>query len=116
MLWAEPESFPRHVWANVEDPTAYTGEGATVGCGPFVLDTYNSEQGLYRFRAFDSYWGLKQAFDVVDFIPVSDKVLAFENHEIAMLSAPADLLSRYQGSDEYNVNQVPSYHAYRPDF
>ena len=105
--------IPKHVWENVEDPTAYTGKGAVIGCGPFALDSYSSEQGSYRFISFDRYWGLDRAVDAIEFLPVSDTVLAFENGEIDLLSAPADLLSRYSEEGGYAVESKPSYHCYR---
>jgi peptide/nickel transport system substrate-binding protein len=51
--------IPKHIWENVSDPTTYEGDGATIGSGPYVMDTYNAQQGLYKYVAFDNYWGLK---------------------------------------------------------
>ena len=47
---------PKHVWASVDDPIAYTGSGQTMGSGPFVLAVYNQTEGAYRLTANEAYW------------------------------------------------------------
>jgi len=105
--------LPKHVWENVDDPTAYDGEGATVGSGPYKLDSYNAEQGAYRYVAFDKYWGLTPAAEAIEWVSVSDNVMAFENGEIDIINASADLLPRYKSDSRYTVKSVPSLHSYR---
>ncbi len=105
--------IPKHIWENVEDPLSYDGEGATVGSGPYMLDSYNAEQGAYRYVAFEQYWGLKPVAEAIEWIPVSDSVLAFENGEIDLINTTADMLSRYSKDSQYTVQTVPSLHSYR---
>jgi peptide/nickel transport system substrate-binding protein len=49
----------------------------------------------------------------LQWVPVSDSVLAFENNEIDLITAAADVVSRYENNSEYTVKKVPSYHSYR---
>lgn len=105
--------LPKHIWENVNDPAAYDGEDAAVGSGPYRLDRYDSSQGSYRYVAFDQYWGLKPAAEAIEWVPVSDATLAFENGEIDLINATADILSRYQDDSQYTVKTAPSYHSYR---
>lgn len=105
--------LPKHIWENVSDPAAYTGEDATIGSGPYKLDSYDAQQGAYRYVAFEQYWGLKPAASAIEWVPVSDSVLAFENKEIDLINAPADILSNYQNNTEYTVKTAHSYHSYR---
>lgn len=105
--------LPKHIWASVEDPLNFTGDGSTVGSGPYKLDHYDAVKGEYRYVAFGDYWGLKPAVDAIEWVPVGDSVLAFENKEIDLINIPADLVSRYSENPDFTVKTLPSYHAYR---
>jgi len=48
--------IPRHVWERVDDPIGFTGEGRTVGSGPYSLEEYSSTEGTYRLVANEEYW------------------------------------------------------------
>ncbi len=105
--------LPKHIWEQVEDPNAYEGEGATIGSGPYKVDSINETQGTYRYVAFDSYWGPQPAVAAIEWIPVSDSILAFENGKIDLVNVPADLLDRYAQNAEFTIKRVPSLHSYR---
>jgi len=105
--------LPKHIWSEVQDPAAYDGDEAAVGSGPYRLESYNPEQGAYRYQAFNDYWGFKPAAEAIEWIPVSDRVLAFENREIDLINASADLLTRYDNDKAYTLKSSPSYHSYR---
>lgn len=105
--------LPKHIWEKVDDPETYDGEGATVGSGPYMLDSYDPEQGTYRYAAFPDYWGPTPAAEAIEWVPVSDATLAFDNGKIDLINAPADLLSRYKNDSQYTVKTVPSMHSYR---
>lgn len=105
--------LPKHIWENIKDPMNFSGNEATIGSGPFQLDSCNIEQGSYRFTAFNDYWGTKQAVDVIEWIPVSDPILAFENGEIDLINASPDMLSRYSNDPTCKVKSVSSLHSYR---
>lgn len=106
--------IPKHIWENVEEPATFESEEATVGSGPYKMESYNPEQGTYRYVAFDKYWGLEPAVAAIEWVPVSDSILAFENNEIDLCSVPSDVLSRYTDNDEYKVEMIPAYrNSYR---
>ncbi|WP_449241089.1 ABC transporter substrate-binding protein [Desulfoscipio gibsoniae] len=105
--------LPRHIWGNVEDPMTFTGAAATVGSGPYVMEEYDAQQGIYRFKAFEKYWGPRPRVDVIEWVPVSDPILAFENEEIDLVNATPDVLSRYENNPEYKVEKKHSFHNYR---
>ena len=105
--------LPKHIWENIDDPVTYDGEGVTIGSGPYMLDSYSSEQGTYRYVAFKNYWGLTPSAEAIEWVPVSDDVLAFENGEIDIINATADLLSLYENDSQYTIKTVPSLHSYR---
>lgn len=105
--------LPKHIWEQVSDPASYDGEDAVIGSGPYQLESYDAGQGAYRYTAFEDYWGLKSAAKAIEWIPVSDQVLAFENEEIDLINATADLLPKYQSDSNNTVKTSPSFHSYR---
>lgn len=105
--------IPKHIWEDVEFPKEYTAENAVVGTGPYILTDYSKEHGTYRFKAFDDFWGPKQNVKVIEFVPVSESILAFEKAKIDLVDISPDLLGRYQNSSEYKVVQKPAFWGYR---
>lgn len=105
--------LPKHIWETVEDPAAYEGEDAVVGSGPFVMDSYNPQQGTYRFLAFQDYWGANPRVAAIEWVPVSDAVLAFENNEISLINASTDVLARYENQPDFTIDSKHSFHNYR---
>ena len=87
--------IPKHVWEKVEDPNTYTGDGYLTGSGAYRCTAYDGASGSYEFTTFDDFRGGKPAADRVLFVPVSDALLAFENHEIDITGMPADLKDKY---------------------
>ena len=43
--------LPQHIWENVEDYSAYTGEDAAIGCGPYKLVSVDQDAGTMYFEA-----------------------------------------------------------------
>lgn len=64
--------LPRHIWEEVEEPEDFTGSQAVVGTGPFRLEKYKREQGIYRFSAFHDYYLGDPKVENLLFIRVSD--------------------------------------------
>ena len=47
---------PKSVWENVEEPKTYEGEGATIGCGPYVLGEVDLDAQSFTLIARDNYY------------------------------------------------------------
>ncbi len=47
--------LPKHVWESVTDPGKFANAGATIGCGPFVIQAVDIPAGVIRF-ARNPYW------------------------------------------------------------
>lgn len=105
--------LPKHIWDKVSDPVTYKGEDAAIGSGPYKLESYDPRQGAYRYVAFEEYWGPKPAATAIEWVPVSDGVLAFANGEIDLINASPDVLSNYQNNPEYTIKTGHSFHSYR---
>ncbi len=105
--------IPKHIWENVEDPAKFDDPKAFIGCGPYMLTNHDKEQKAYRFEAFKDYWGKKPVVDVIEYVPISDEVLAFENGEVGLAEISPDMLSRFEGNDKIKIDKHNTHHSYR---
>ena len=64
LIFSEPDAYyfvqnstlttfmiPKHIWENVEDYTAYKGEDAAIGCGPYRLVSVDKDANISYFEA-----------------------------------------------------------------
>jgi len=105
--------LPKHIWEKVTDPEKFSGEGDVVGSGPYKLVSYSAEQGSYKMERFDEFWGWKPAVKGIEWIPVSDKILAFQNGEIDITLVPVDLLDNFENKKDFAVKKNFGLHNYR---
>ncbi len=108
--------IPEHIWKDVEDPYQFTGPESLIGCGPYVLTDYSREHNTYRYEAFPDYWGPGQRVDVIEYVPVSDEVLAFEKGDISLTRVSPDLLPRFEGDPGVKVVKSPAFAGYMLSF
>jgi peptide/nickel transport system substrate-binding protein len=101
--------IPKHIWENVDNPKEYVEKEAVIGCGPYMLTDYSKEHGTYRLEAFKDYWGPKQRIKVIEFVPVSQDILAFEQGEVDMARITPDVLSRFQNDPQCKIYQRPPF-------
>ena len=87
--------LPQLIWSEVEGPYSYTGDGYLVGSGAYCCTQYDGATGLYEFTAYDGWCNGKQGTEKIQFIPVSDPLLAFDAGELDITSLPADLKDSY---------------------
>ena len=105
--------IPQHIWEKVTDPLNFVTPEAAVGTGPYRLTGYSKEHGTYRFEVNENFWGSKPRVRVIDFIPVSEAILAFEQGEVDRISVTPDILSRFENNPKYRVMQYQTSWAYR---
>ncbi|WP_350344629.1 ABC transporter substrate-binding protein [Proteinivorax tanatarense] len=108
--------IPKHIWKDVEEPNSFESEKAVIGSGPYVLTDYSKEHETYEFTAFENFWGPKQKVERVQFVPVSDDVMAFENNDIDVITISSDLKERYEGKEEIEIVENPGFWGYRMVF
>ena len=101
--------IPEHIWKDVDDPYEFTEPESTIGCGPFVLTDYSKEHGTYRYEAFDEYWGPEQRMEAIEYVPVSDELLALENGDISISRISPDVVSRFEGDPQFQVVNSPAF-------
>lgn len=105
--------IPKHVWETVTDPNNYQDAKAVVGTGPYKLTDYSKEHGTYRYVINENFWGNEPKVKELEFIPVSEEILAFEQGEVDRISITPDVLERFENNDEYEVMQYVTSWAYR---
>ena len=105
--------IPRHIWEKVTRPKEFTAPEAVIGCGPYRLTQYSKEHGTYRFEANEDFWGPRPRVRVIEYIPVSEPVLAYENQEIDLTAVTPDLLPRFQNDPDHKIVQSPGFWGYR---
>ncbi|MCL6446601.1 MAG: diguanylate phosphodiesterase [Armatimonadetes bacterium] len=105
--------IPKHIWENVDNPKEFTKPEAVIGTGPYRLTDYNKEHGTYRFEAFEDFWGPGQRVKVIEFVPVSEEILAFEKGEIDLAGVTPDVLPRFQNDPQYKIVVNPGFWGYR---
>jgi len=108
--------IPKHIWEKVDDPYKFTEPEALIGCGPYILTDYSKEHGTYRYEAYEDYWGPKQKVDVIEYVPVSDEVLALENGEIDLARIPPDVVERFKNDTDFKVVKSPAFAGYMLNF
>jgi peptide/nickel transport system substrate-binding protein len=105
--------IPKHIWEKVDNPKEFLDKEAVIGCGPYVLTEYSKEHGTYRLEAFKDYWGPKQRVKVIEFIPVSEGILAFEQGEVDMTGITPDVLQRFEKDPDCKIVKAPAFWGYR---
>jgi peptide/nickel transport system substrate-binding protein len=105
--------IPKHIWEKVDNPKEFLDKEAVIGCGPYVLTDYSKEHGTYRLEAFKDYWGPKQRIKVIEFIPVSEGILAFEQGEVDMTGVTPDVLQRFEKDPDCKIVKAPAFWGYR---
>lgn len=105
--------IPKHIWEKVEDPNTFIDKESVIGCGPYILEDYEKEQGAYKFIAFDNYWGGNQRASEINFVPVSDPILAFESSEIDICEVNPDIIDKYESDDDMVVVKNPAFWGYK---
>lgn len=105
--------LPEHIYKNVQDPVGFLDPKAVTGTGPFLLDEYNKEHGTYRFVTNENFWGPDTAVKTVEFIPVSDALIAFEQGKIDFTGVSPDTLERFRADPAIRVVQQPAFWGYQ---
>lgn len=101
--------LPKHIWETVDQPKEFTAPEAVIGSGPYCLKEYSREHGTYRFEAFEDFWGPRQRVRRIEFIPVSQPVLAYENREIDLTPIIPDLLPRFSKDPANKIIKGPGF-------
>jgi peptide/nickel transport system substrate-binding protein len=75
--------LPKHIWEGVDNPRVFRENEATIGSGAYQLADYSQAEGTYRFVANPDFFLGMPYVRQIEFIPVSDDLLALQNNQIA---------------------------------
>ena len=59
--------LPRHIWEKIEDPQRAVGRENTVGCGPYIFDSFDRKANRIYFDVNDEYFGVIPLVDRIEF-------------------------------------------------
>lgn len=104
--------IPEHIYGTVADPITFLAPEAFTGTGPYRLEKFNPEHGSYRFVAHDEFWGPRPVIKAVEFIPVSDEVIALEQGKIDFATITPDVLARFERRPDIRIVQQPAFWGY----
>jgi peptide/nickel transport system substrate-binding protein len=108
--------IPEHIYESESDPNKFDSPEAVTGTGPYELAEYSKEHGTYKFTANEDFWGPKQRVKNIEFIPVSDATVAFQQKEIDFVGLSADLVDMFKSDPEVYVFQQPAIWGYELSF
>lgn len=74
--------LPAHIWEDVSEPDEFTAAEAVIVTGPYELEDYSREQGLYRYRANPDYYLGEPLVESLLMMKVSDPHLALRRGDI----------------------------------
>ena len=53
-----PKILPEHIWEHIDEPLAFQGDSAMVGCGPFALEHYDENSRTAVLRKSSEFFGI----------------------------------------------------------
>lgn len=96
--------LPKHVYEKVEDPASYQEKDAFVGTGPMMVESYDTESGVYTYVKNPDYYFGEVNIDRLILSPYEDPKTALLNGEIdaATTTSYKQALS-LKGTENINV-------------
>jgi peptide/nickel transport system substrate-binding protein len=74
--------IPRHIWSDVADPAKLRDPKALMGSGPYKMQSFDEASGNYLFVANESYFMGTPYVRRLEFVTVSDSLLALQRGDI----------------------------------
>ncbi len=73
---------PQHIWAGVDDPGKLRGPEATMGSGPYLLESVDEASGSLLFTANEDFYLGAPVVKRLEFVPTEDELLAIQRGEL----------------------------------
>jgi peptide/nickel transport system substrate-binding protein len=103
--------LPEHIWSTVRDPKKFHSKEALVGTGPFILQEYKSEHGVYIYRANRDFFLGRPKIDGIAYLPCGDPVLGLTKGEInahTLWRQQVDAVDQFRKDPRYKILEGPS--------
>jgi len=98
-------SLPKHIYANITDPASFSNLNASIGTGPYMLESFDKAAGILTFKANPYYYRgapTVQSITVRLFKNVDTMVMALQQGEIDTTYIYAKGVSYYYVSSILN--------------
>ena len=95
--------LPKHIWQNIEDYSAYAGEDAAIGCGPYRLVEIDEDAGTMYYEAVPENAYLGEL--TVDSITLKS-YSSFDSLLMAMANGEIDVMYSYSSPVNYTLLEV----------
>jgi len=73
---------PQHIWADVDDPARSRGPEATMGSGPYRLESVDEASGSLLFTANEDFYLGAPVVKRLEFVPTDDELLSLQRGEL----------------------------------
>ena len=83
--------LPKHIWEKIDDPQKTAADGMTIGCGPYIFNSFNQEAGRIYFDVNNDYYGIIPKIGRIEFH-------LYQNMDIltmALIKKRVDLFYKY---------------------
>jgi peptide/nickel transport system substrate-binding protein len=102
--------IPKHIWSTVTDPTKFRDPKATIGSGPYKLQSVDEAGGSYLYTANEAFFLGVPYVRRLEFVPAPDELLGLQRGEIdaAELSeepAPEEQLKAFESNPQFGKLQ-----------
>jgi peptide/nickel transport system substrate-binding protein len=75
--------IPEHIWSAIDNPREARGPEATIGSGPYQLESADPGTGAYSYTAFEDFYLGSPVVKRLEFVPVNDELVAVQAGEIS---------------------------------
>lgn len=105
--------IPEHIWADIENPSEERGPGATMGSGPYMLESADPANGSYLYVANEDFYLGSPVVKRLEFVPANDELLAIQGGELSAAEIgleqpiPAEQMEAFESNDALDVIQSP---------
>ncbi len=103
--------IPKHIWQNVSDPKKFQNQKALIGTGPFILEKYEGEHGVYIYKANPNYFLGKPKIDKLLWLPCGDAVLGLTKGDIdahTLWWQTVEAVDKFQNDSRYKIMEGSS--------
>ena len=73
---------PQHIWGDVDDPAKLRGPEATMGSGPYRLESVDEASGSLLFTANEDFYLGAPVVKRLEFVPTEDELLSLQRGEL----------------------------------
>lgn len=104
---------PEHIWSSIDNPREERGPQATIGSGPYLLESADPGNGSYLYTANENFYLGAPVVKRLEFVPVNDELLAVQTGEVSAgeigteQPIPAEQMAAFEANENLAMVQSP---------